>query len=115
MTSKRLSLEDAVKFTRISVYLAYCWPLPPESTKWQNTKFEILWSMSLVSSLTLLTPLLLSIYEFQGDPLVVTKSSLFSLAVCNFASKMIVCKIFRRRTKVTIAYDTKKYKKYKKE
>ena len=85
--------------------------LEKENLCTQDTKFEILWSISLVSSMTLLTSLLLSIYKFQDNPLVVTKSSLFSLAVCNFASKTIVCKVFRQRTKVTIFYNIKKIQK----
>nr|UEN71243.1 olfactory receptor 60 [Gregopimpla kuwanae] len=103
MKSETLRLEKAIQFTRRSVYLAYSWPPPPNSTKWQNKKFNILWAMSFISSLALLAPLLASIYVFQGDTLIVTKSTIFVFAVSNFAIKMIVCRVHRKKIQVLIS------------
>lgn len=96
----KVTPERAVQFTRRSMYLAFCWPPPRDSTKSQLQMLNILWWMSFLSSMALLGPLLISIYEFRGDALIVTKSTLFSLAVANFAIKIIVCRLNRQRTQV---------------
>ena len=96
----KVSLEGALFFTKLSVRLAYCWPPPPNSTKWQNLKYDLMWSLSILSALGLLGPLLYSIYEYQSDPVLLTKSTCFLGAVSGFIIKLVVCRLDRQRIQV---------------
>nr|AXM05215.1 odorant receptor [Campoletis chlorideae] len=94
--------EKAVNFTKLSVGLACSWPLRPDSTKKEKIKFELLWCLSLASALGLFVPLLYSIYEYQSDSLILTKSVCFLGAVSGFIIKVIVCRIHRKRIQALI-------------
>lgn len=96
----KYDIETAVNFTKLSVALARSWPPSRTSTKRDLIKFDIAWSLSILSSLALFFPLLASIYEYQSNSLVLTQSACFLGATCNFIVKMIVYRLHRRRTQV---------------
>ncbi|XP_043279323.1 odorant receptor 4-like [Venturia canescens] len=97
-----MSFERAVNFTRLSVGLACCWPPRADSTNREKVKFELLWCLSLVSALGLFVPLLYSIYEYQSNSLILTKSVCFLGAVSGFIIKIIICKVHRKRIQALI-------------
>ncbi|XP_043284899.1 uncharacterized protein [Venturia canescens] len=98
-----VSIDAAVRFTRVSVYLAHSWPSSKTSTKKQNVKLQIIWYVSVATSVGLLVPLLLSMYTNQSNSLVFTQSACFVGAICNYLAKMIAYRMQRRRTQILIS------------
>lgn len=95
-----VSIDAAVRFTKLSVYLAHTWPGSRINSKWQKIKWEIVWFVSAAMSVGLLVPLLVSMYKNRSSSLVVAQSACFVGAIFNFLVKMIAYRVERKRTKV---------------
>ncbi|XP_015439488.1 PREDICTED: odorant receptor 30a-like [Dufourea novaeangliae] len=89
--------EKAIRFTKITVALAFTWPPSINSSNNRLLLFNVLWWAAFVSCLGLLLPLLSAIYVYSNEPVLLGKTvSLFS-AVAQVMIKMIVCRLMQKR------------------
>ena len=95
-----LSPEELLSLTKISTCLTVCWPPSVNDSKSKIFILDRLCLLSFLSSILLLLPLLNSVYQDWGDPLVISKSICLSCAVSQVAMKIAVCRIQRHRFQV---------------
>lgn len=106
MIGHKVSCQGALYFTKLSVYIARTWPPSLAATKWETTKYHIVWCLSALSIICFLIPILVSISKYSTDSLMVVDSMRFVGGSINVIFKMFVYRMHIVRTQVN-EYRTK--------
>lgn len=95
-----VSVESALRFTKLSVYLAYTWPPSKDASNWEIAKNDIAVSLSNLSILCLLIAILAQPIARKGDSISLTDSIINTTSCCNYIIKTHVYRAHRKRIQV---------------
>nr|WGO81802.1 olfactory receptor 128 [Microplitis mediator] len=91
----KVTPEGAVNFIKVTVYLT-CISFPLTERTKVRIKYEILLWLSIVLSIFLFAPLLVSIIKYSDNTFIVLKSFLLMSAITNFVIKVIIVRIYHK-------------------
>ncbi|XP_043251705.1 odorant receptor 4-like [Colletes gigas] len=86
-----ITVEKAITFTRLSVVLTCCWPLPSSATKSQQLRFKLVRFAMTLNAFMLLLSLLYALYVERNNIKNFTKAACLAIAVTQIVMQTIFC------------------------
>lgn len=72
--SRKLTLENVITFTKLSLFISLSWPLPATATKRQVVRFKLLRFLTYVNLWCLFVPLFMTLQDWSDRPDICIKS-----------------------------------------
>ncbi|CAL1679893.1 unnamed protein product [Lasius platythorax] len=71
---RKLTTENVIAFTKLSLIISLSWPLPATATKQQVVRFRVLRFLTYVNIWSLIVPLLMTLQDWNNRPDICVKS-----------------------------------------
>lgn len=97
---ENITPKKAITFTKYSVALICCWPLPSSATKLQMRCFAVLKVLSAACVICLLLPLLYALYVHFEDPTTFAMAAALVPPCCQVVLQLCVCTVQHNRLQV---------------
>lgn len=94
--------EKVIAFTRRSVLLTYCWPLPLATTVFQRIRFKIIRILAMSNIIVTILPLLYAIRVHHDNIETVSKAGCITLVLAKDTVQMCFFIIQYRRFQVSL-------------
>lgn len=72
--SRKLTLENVITFTKLSLVISLSWPLPATATKRQAVRFRLLRFLTYINIWCLFVPLFMTLQDWSDHPDICIKS-----------------------------------------
>ncbi|XP_017758952.1 PREDICTED: uncharacterized protein LOC108549894 [Eufriesea mexicana] len=87
----KLTPEEAINVTWLSVALTFCWPLPPNSSRVKLFGYKVIQVASIINGFMLLAPLLYAVYLHSHNVAIVSGDISLCIGVIQIIVQTIIC------------------------